>query len=124
MGPPFSSADFKNFMSSNGILRVPPNHPSSNGLAENMVRSLKKALNNAHRSDSIESKIAKFLATYRVTPHLVTGRALAELLLDRLPRMRLSLIHPCVSQSVSLATKQKVGNRSPRVFKVGQAVLL
>ena len=69
-GPSFSSADFKNFMSSNGILhrRVPPYHPSSNGLAENMVRSLKQALNKAHRTDSIESKTAKFLATYRATP--------------------------------------------------------
>ena len=86
-GPPFSSADFTNFMISNGILhrRVPPYHPSSNGLAENMVRSLKQALNKAHRSDSIESKIAKFLAAYRATPHSVTGRAPAELLLGRLP---------------------------------------
>ena len=101
-GPSFSSADFKNFMSSNGILhrRVPPYHPSSNGLAENMVRSLKQALNKAHRTDSIESKTAKFLATYRATPHSVTGKALAELLLGKLPRMRLSLIHPCVSQRV------------------------
>ena len=38
--------------------------------------------------------------------------------------MRLSLIYPCVSQRVSLATEQKVGNRSSRVYKVGQAVLL
>ena len=125
-GLPFSSADFKNFMSSNGILhkRVPPYHPSSNGLAENMVRSLKQGLNKVHRSDNVESKIVMFLATYRATPHSVTGRAPAELLLGRLPRMRLSLIHPCVSQRLSLATEQRVGNRSPRVFKVGQAVLL
>ena len=72
----------------------------------------------------MESKIGKFLATYRATPHSVTGIAPAELLLGKLPRTRLSLIHPCVSQRVSLATEQKVGNRSPRVFKVGQAVLL
>ena len=59
-GPPFSSANFNNFMSSNGILhrRVPPYHPSSDGLAENMVRSLKQALNKAHRTDKLESKIA------------------------------------------------------------------
>ena len=82
------------------------------------------SLNKAHGSDSIEPKIAKFLATYRATPHSVTGRALTELLLGRLPRTRLSLIHPCVSQRLSLATEQRVGNRSPRVFKVGQAVLL
>ena len=117
-GPPFSSANFKNFMSSDII------HPSSNGLAENMVRSLKQSLHKAHRSDNIESKIAKFLATYRATPHSVTERTLAELLLGRLPRTRLSLIHPCVPQRLSLATEQRVGRRSRRVFKVGQAVLL
>ena len=46
-GPPFSSADFKNFMSLNDILQrgVPPYHPSTNGLAKNMMRSLKQALN-------------------------------------------------------------------------------
>ena len=87
-----------------------------------MVRSLKQALNKAHKTGSMESKIAKFLATYRATAHSVTGRALAGLLLGKLPRMRLSLIYPCVSQRVSLATEQKVGNRSPS--KVGQAVLL
>ena len=118
--PPFSSADYKNFMSLNGILhrRVPPYHPFSNGLTENMVRSLKQEFNKAQRTDSMESKIEKFLATYRATPHSVTGRAPAELLFGKLPRTRLSLIHPCVSQRVSLATEQKVGNRSPRVFKV------
>ena len=111
-GPPFSAADFKNFMGSNGILhsRVPTYRLFSNGLVENMVRSLKQALNKAHRTDSIESKISKFLATYRATPHSVTGRAPAELLLGKFPRMRLSLIHPCVSKRVSLATEQKVGN--------------
>ena len=95
-------------MSPNGMLhrRVNPFHPSSNGLAENVVRFLKQALNKAHRSDGIESKIAKFLATYRATTHSVTGRAPAELLLDRLARMRLSLIHPCMSNRVSPTTEQ------------------
>ena len=99
-GPPFSLAEFKGFVSYNGVIhrKVPPYHPSSNGLAENMVRSLKQALNKACRSDSIETKIAKFLAVYRSTPHSVTGRAPAELLLGRLPRTRLLLIHPCVSR--------------------------
>ena len=57
-------------MSSNDILhrRVPPHHPSSSGLTENMVRSLKQALNKAHRTDSIEFKIARFLATYTELP--------------------------------------------------------
>ena len=45
-GTPFSSSMFKEFMNHNGIVhrRVPPYHLSSNGLAENMVKSLKQAL--------------------------------------------------------------------------------
>ena len=45
-GPPFSSTDFEKFVKANGIIywRVPPYHPSSNGLAKNMVKSLKQAL--------------------------------------------------------------------------------
>jgi len=45
-GPPFSSTEFHNFVSQNGIThqRVPPHHPSSSGLAENMVKTVKQAL--------------------------------------------------------------------------------
>ena len=113
-------------MSYNGIIHrmVPPYHPSFDGLAENMVISLKQALNKACRSDSIETKIAKFLAAYKSTPHLVTGRAPTELLLGRLPRTRLSLIHPCVSWQVSLTTEQGVGSKSSIAFNIGEKVLL
>lgn len=56
-------------MSSIGIVynRVTPYYSSSNKVDENMVRSFKLALNKAHRSDSVESKIVKFLAAYRAT---------------------------------------------------------
>ena len=45
-GPPFSSTGFHIFISQNGIThqRVPPHHPSSSGLAENMVKTVKQAL--------------------------------------------------------------------------------
>ena len=99
-GPPFSSAEFKEFMCSNGIThrRVPPYHPSSNGLAENLVKSLEQTLSKALTTDSMETKVAKFLASYRFTPHTVTCRTPAEILLGRLPRTRLSLIHVCHSE--------------------------
>ena len=125
-GPPFSSQEFATFTKTNGIIhrRVLPYHPSSNGLAENMVKSLKQALNKANKNGSIETKIAKFLANYRNTPHSVTGKIPAEVLLGRSPRTRLSLVHPCMSQRMSVTIEERVGDKSPRVFTTGQAVLL
>jgi len=61
-GPPFSSEEFRHFMTSNGIThrRVPPYHPSSNRMAENMVKSVKQALNQANKQNTMETKITKF----------------------------------------------------------------
>jgi len=65
-----------------------------------------------------------WLPIYRATPHLVTRKAPAEILLGKLPRTRLSLIHPCMLQRVSVKVEQRVGHKSPRLFKAGQEVLL
>ena len=48
-GPPFQSAEFFHFVTTNGILhrRVPPYHPSYNRLTENVVKTVKHALNKA-----------------------------------------------------------------------------
>ena len=116
--PPFTSVQFEAFMKSNGILhkRVPPYHPSSNGLAENFVRTVKQALDKSDKSLSVESRIAKFLATYRNTPHVTTGKTPAELLLKRSPRTRLSLIHPCVENKMRNSAEDAVGEHQPRMF--------
>jgi len=124
-GPPFSSIEFKKFMKGNGITycRVPPYHPSSNGLAENMVKSLNKHCIKQTRVIHLK-QIAKFLASYRNTPHSVTGRILAEILLGWSPRTRLSLVHLCISQRMSVVLEEWVGGKSPQNFEIGQAVFL
>ena len=111
-GPPFTSVQFEAFMKSNGILhkRVPPYHPSSNGLAENSVRTVKQALvDKSDKALSVESRIAKFLTTYRSTPHMTTGKTPAELLLKRSPCTHLSLIYPCVEHRMQIVAEQAVG---------------
>ena len=115
-GPPFTSVKFATFMKGNGILhkRVLPYHPSSNGLAENCVKMVKLALDKQDRSLSIESRIAKVLAAVRNTPHVTTGKTPAELLLKRLPRTRLLLIHPCVEHRLQTIAEQAVGDCQPR----------
>ena len=70
-GSPFQSAEFRSFMTMNGIVHrhVPPYHPSSNGLAENMVKTVKQALSKSKftKDTTIETHIARFLASYHNT---------------------------------------------------------
>ena len=85
-GSPFPSTEFHNFMTSNGIVHrhVPPYHPSSNGLAENMVKTVKQALNKCKltKDATIETHIARFLSSYQNTCHSTTSRTPAELLFN------------------------------------------
>ena len=72
----------------------------------------------------VESTIAKILAAYRNTPHITTGKIPAELLLKRLPRTRLSLIHPCIEHRMQIVAEQTIGEHQPRLFKERQPVAL
>ena len=100
-GPQFTSSEFAEFLELNGIrhTRSPPYHPSTNGATERMVQVLKKALKSVSGS-SIKHKLAKFLFSYRNTPHTLTGETPAKLFLNRQPRTRLSLLEPNLADVV------------------------
>ena len=127
-GSPFQSTEFQQFVTANGILhrRVPPYHPSSNGLAENMVKTVKHALNKAKvtKDITLDTLISCFLATYRNTQHTATSRTPAELLFKRVPRTRCSLVHPCTSQRLEQAAKMQVGDKQPQSFAVNDNVMV
>ena len=127
-GSPFQSTEFQQFVAANGIVhrRVPPYHPSSNGLAENMVKTVKHALSKTKvtKDAPLDTYIARFLATYRNTQHTTTSRTPAELLLNRMPRTRLSLVHPCISQRLEQAAETQVGDKQPRTFTVKDNVMV
>ena len=125
-GSPFQSDEFKSFVETNEILhrRVPPYHPALNGAAENLVKFVKRPLEKSNSMDSLETKIACFLSTYRNSPHTVTGRTPAEVLLGRAPRTRLCLVHPFLSQKLSAKAEVKVRSTPCRNFEKGQEVLI
>lgn len=100
-GTCFTSRDFQDFMVRNGIQHVTtaPWHPASNGLAERGVQTL-KALLKKSAGGSVETKLARALFSYRITPQSTTGRSPAELLLGRKLRSTLDLLHPDLQSRV------------------------
>ena len=99
-GSCFTSEEFQHFCRVNGIKHVTssPYHPSSNGLAERAVQTLKGGLKKS-RGD-LEDRLYQFLARYRVTPQATIGQAPADLVMKSKPRTRLDLILPSTHQRV------------------------
>ncbi|KAG7310777.1 hypothetical protein JYU34_003593 [Plutella xylostella] len=126
-GPPFTSMEFKDFLSSNGITQTfsAPYHPASNGLAENAVRTCKKVIKKA-LLEKVDPEIAlcRFLLLYRNTEHCTTGESPAQLLQGRTLRTRLDKLKPDREQHVQAAQQRQLaaagGGR--RAVAPGQAV--
>ena len=94
-GTTFTSADFESFCTRNGIrhLRSTPYHPATNGLAERAVQTFKQGLKKLTEG-SLETRLARFLFSYRTTPQSTTGQSPAELLFGRPLRTQLDLLQP------------------------------
>lgn len=99
-GSGFTSQEFQYFMNQNGIRhsRTSPYHPSSNGLAERAVQTIKQGISKLQ--GPIQCRLDRFLLQYRVTPQTTTGLPPAELLMGRRLRTRLDLIHPDSTKEV------------------------
>lgn len=83
-GACIKSTDFEAFMKQNGIQHVTsaPFHPTSNGLAERAVQTLKQGIKKL-KGDILETKVARFLFNYMITPQTTTGLSAAEMLMSR-----------------------------------------
>ena len=88
----FTSEEFKTFLRKNGIkhLQTPPYHPASNGMAERAVQTFKKKL----KEGTLETRLSRFLFTYRTMPQSTTGISLSELMFGRKVRSHLDTIRP------------------------------
>lgn len=91
-GPPFASAEFEKWAKASGIhlLHSIPYQPRINGEVERFNRTLVKSLTISMNSGiSWRKGLEEFLASYRQTPHSVTGIPPAELFLKRKVRDKL-----------------------------------
>ena len=126
-GPQFTSAEFADFLLQNNIVhyKSPPYHPSTNGLAENMVKNVKHHFKK-HKPTNMSLCLSDFLRTYRNTPHTITNKAPAHLILSQAPRTHLSMVLPSVYQRVKsqLQPTPEQTTVSVRKFQVGDAVLV
>lgn len=98
-GTQFTAEEFQLWTKTNGIkhVRTSPAHPSTNGAAENAVRSFKNGFKKVldDKKNINESKatlIARYLLYYRMTPHSTTGESPAKRMIGREIRNRLDLL--------------------------------
>ena len=126
-GTNFTSAEFQEFCHSNAIKHITsaPFHPSSNGLAERAVQTVKQGLVKMTKG-SITDQLSRFLFSYRNTPLQLTGSSPSELLLGRRARSLLDQLKPNLlskvehSQFTSKQTHDSVLGREN--FQVGDTV--
>ena len=126
-GSSFTSEEFRTFMSDNGIVHVTsaPYHPSSNGLAERAVQTVKQGLKRTPGT-SMQERLSKVLFTYRITPQSTTGTPPAELLMGRRIRSRLDRLFPDLTERVEAQqgkqAKYHDSSKPLRSFKEGDLV--
>ena len=122
-GPQFTSEEYSQFCTRNGIRRtlVAPYHPSSNGEAERFVQTFKSAIRRA-KSEDRKQALDQFLLHYRTTSHGTTGKSPAEMMFGRRIRTRLDLLHPSPKHTNFKSQREKDSRSKLREFQVGNHV--
>ena len=97
-GPSFTSDEFRSFLSNNGITHV-TYHPSTNGLAERAVQTLKCGLKRTPGA-TVQEKLSRFLLSYRITPQSTTGVSPSAMLMGHRLRSQLDRLFPDLTKWV------------------------
>ncbi|XP_055307289.1 uncharacterized protein K02A2.6-like [Sitodiplosis mosellana] len=127
----FTSAEFQEFVKQNGINHIftAPGNPSTNGQAENFVKTLKKSIVaniNKHKNIDMDEVLNKFLFDYRITKHCTTNQSPSKIMFGREAKSRFSLMKPplireTIIQKNQTAIKNYKGKRNVE-FSKGQQV--
>ena len=126
-GPCFTSEEFKLFMTRNGIRHITSAayHPSSNGLAERAVQTFKESMRKME-GGTLNTKVARFLFRYRMTPQTVTGLSPAEMLNKRKFNTHFDLLQPRLDKRIQkqqeLQKAQHDQHTKPRQANKGEEV--
>ena len=118
-GPQFTSQEFGTFCKANGIRhkKTPPYHPASNGQIERLVQELKKFLK---RFPDPAIAVAKFLFSYRNTPHSITQVCPSQLMFKFLPNTRFTFLQP--QFGADMRARQEHPAKPSRAFEPGDNV--
>ncbi|XP_070812519.1 vomeronasal type-2 receptor 26-like [Pituophis catenifer annectens] len=117
-GPQFTANSFEMFLAEQGIRHALSalGKPSTNGLAERMVRSTKETLTRLGPGD-IQANIDKLLAIQHITPSATTHWSPSKLLMGRKLRSQLDRLHPQYSSEKPTDSTSRV-----REFQEGEKV--
>ena len=122
--PYFVSQEMEAFLKKNGIHHITPApyNPSSNGLAERGVRTLKEGLTRFMKG-SLNTRICRFLYNQRKTVHSSTGKTPSELMFNRNFRVTVeSVKQECQNKRELVKLGDKLFQDTDKSFKVGDAV--
>ena len=108
-GSVFTSQEFKVFVKRNGIMHVTsaPYHSSTNGLVERAVQTFKQGMSKL-RDGTVQTKLSRFLFSYRNTPHTTTVETPMWLQWGKGFRSHLDLLHPSLASRVEKAQGRMV----------------
>ena len=123
-GTQFTSDEFQKFLRENDILHTltAPGHPATNGLAERYVGEFKDKLGKiGDTGESVQTKLDRFLLTYRATP-ITLGKSPSELLMNRQPRIRFSALRAKSSKQEVKVFQDNLDNKPQ--FTPNQAVFV
>ena len=118
----FVSDEMEVFLKKNGIKHMTPApyNPSSNGLAERTVKTLKEGLRKFKEGD-VRTRVCRFLYNYRRSIYSSTGKTPAELMFNRNFRGIIERIKPQNRKERILEKECKFGRSE---YKIDDAVFV